>query len=143
MTKVVDERIDNSPQRTKLSAHKRPGNHYSFSSSMNLYPILPTPIFTSFITAFIYTLKSQGDMMQPCLTPLSILNCSLSLHFTLTQAKLSTYILLIPPNSLPPTSYILNTYHKVSLLTLLYAFSKSIKSSYTTFFLLCFLTYLL
>ena len=103
--------------------------------------LLPISIFTSFITASIYTLNSQGDMIHPCLTPLSILNHSLSPPFTLTQAELSTYILLIPFKTLLPTSYILNTCYKASLLTLPYAFSKSIKPTYTLrIFLSCFLT---
>ena len=46
-------------------------------------------------------------------------------------------------NSLPPTSYILSPCHSVSLLTLPYAFSRSTKPTYTTFFLPCLLTYLL
>ena len=37
--------------------------------------------------------KSQRGLMQPYLTPLSIRNHSLTPPFTLTQAKLSTYIL--------------------------------------------------
>ena len=40
------------------------------SPSRNLIPILPIPIFTSFITASIYILKNQGDMVHPCLIPL-------------------------------------------------------------------------
>ena len=41
-------------------------------------------------------------MIYPCLTLLYILNHSLSPTFTLTQAELSTSIILIPLNSLPP-----------------------------------------
>ena len=52
----------------------------------------------------IYTLKSQGDIIHTCLTPLLILKHSLSPPFSLTQAILLTYILLIPINSSPPTS---------------------------------------
>ena len=48
----------------------------------------PHPHFTSFITASIYTLKSQEDMMHPCLTPLSILKQSLFPPFTLTKFRL-------------------------------------------------------
>ena len=57
-----------------------------------------------FITASIYSWKSQGNMMQPCLTPLSILKQSLSPNFTLTRTRLLTYILLIPLDRLAPTS---------------------------------------
>ena len=105
-----------------------------------VYLFLPIPIFTSFITASIYTLKSQVDIIHPCLTPLSILNQSFSLPFTLTQAKLSTYILLIQLNNLTPTSYILITCHKTCLLTLSYIIFKSIEPTYTTLFLSCFST---
>ena len=69
--------------------------------------------------------------MQPFLTLISILNRSVKSPFTMTQAKLSTYILLISPDSLPLTSYILNPCHKASQLTLSYAFSKSIIPIYT------------
>ena len=62
--------------------------------------------------------SSQGDMIHPCLTPLLILKHSLSPPFTLTQARLLKYIISIPFNSLPPISYILNTCHNASLLTL-------------------------
>ena len=57
------------------------------------------------------------------------------------QAELSTYIFFIPLKSISSTSYILNTYHRASLLPKLYGFSKSMKPTYTTFFLLCILTY--
>ena len=50
-----------SPYKTKSSACKRPGNLHSLPSSRNLTSILLIPIFTSFITVSIYTLKSQGD----------------------------------------------------------------------------------
>ena len=61
----------------------------------------------------------------------------------LTQAELSIYILLIPLNNLPP-HHSLNTCQRASRFTVLYAFSRSIKLTYTLhFFLLCFLTYLL
>ena len=63
-----------SPHRTKSSAYKRSGNLYSLPSSTNLTPLLPIPISPSFITVSIYTLNSKGDMIQPCLTPLCILN---------------------------------------------------------------------
>ena len=46
-----------------------------------LTPLLSIPI--SFITPSIYTLNSQGDTIHPCLTPLSILNSSLTPPFTL------------------------------------------------------------
>ena len=45
---------------------------------------------------------------------------------TLRQARLLTHLLLILFNSLPPKSYILSTCPSVSLLTLSYAFSRSI-----------------
>ena len=73
-------------------------------------------------------------MIHPCHTPLSILKHSLSLPFTLTQTRLLAYILLIPFSSLPSTSYILSTCHRASLLTLSYAFPKSIKPKYTPHF---------
>ena len=79
----------------------------TLSSSWNLTPLFPIPIFTSFLTASIYTLKSQEDTIQPCLIPSSILKYSLSQPFTLRQARLLTYTLLMPFNSLPPTSYVL------------------------------------
>ena len=54
----------NSPHKIKSSAYKTPGNLYSLPSSWNLAPLPPIPIFTSFITASIYTLNSQGDMIH-------------------------------------------------------------------------------
>ena len=45
----------NLPHRTKSSVCKRSSNLYSLPSSMNLTPLLPIPIFTSFITESIYT----------------------------------------------------------------------------------------
>ena len=83
------------PYKTKSSAYKKRGNLHSLPSFRNLTPILPISIFT-FIPPSMYTLKGQGDMIQPCLTPLLILKHSLSSHFTITQAKLLTFILLIP-----------------------------------------------
>ena len=46
-----------SPHTTKSSAYKRPGNLHPLLSPRNLTPLLPIPIFTSFITASIYTLN--------------------------------------------------------------------------------------
>ena len=49
-------------------------------------------------------------------------------------ARLSSYKLLIPFRSLPPTCYILGTCPIASLLTLSYTFSKSIKPTLTSTF---------
>ena len=102
--------------------------------SWNFTLLLPLPIFYSFITESIYVLKSQGDMIQTCLTPLAILKHSLPHYFTLKQARLLTYILLIPFNILPPTSDILSSCYSASLLILPYAFSRYIKTTYTLYF---------
>ena len=101
-----------SYHKIRLSAYKRPGNFLSLHSE-NLIPILPIPIFTSFVTASMYMLKSQGNMIHLCLMPLSVLKHSLLLPFTLTQTRLFVHIpsFLKPFKSLPPTSYILITYH--------------------------------
>ena len=90
--------------KTKSFVYKRPGN---------LHSLYPHPHF-HFITASIYTLKSKGDMIQPYLIPLLILK-------TLSPSHI-------------PTSYILSTCHSTYLLTLSYAFSKSIKPIYTLHF---------
>ena len=96
----------------------------------NPNPNLPIPIFTYFITAFIYTLKSQGDKIQPFLILLSVLKHSLSHSFNLTQSRVLTYILLILFRHLPPKSYILSIYHSVFLINVSYEFSKSLNSTY-------------
>ena len=73
-------------QTINSSAYKRPG---TLPSSRNLTPIFPIPIFTSFITVhYIRTLKNQGNLIQPCLTPLANLRHSLMPPFT---ARLLTY----------------------------------------------------
>src|SRR5678815_3589016 len=105
---------------------------------MILTPFPVTPTFNSFITPSIYKLNNQIDITQPCLTPLLILNQSPLTPFILTHASLSSYILLTPFRSLPPTPYITNTCHKASLLTLSYACCKSIKPKYNLFFSLIF-----
>ena len=86
------------PPETSLSSSLSP-----FSLLLSLHPYIH--------------LKDKGDIIHLCHTPLS-------LPLTLTQSRQLTHILLIPLNSLPPTSYILNICNKASLLTLLYAFSK-------------------
>src|SRR5678816_4300569 len=123
-----------SPQRTKSSAYNREGTLHSspFSTILTPFPAIPTS--NSFITPSIYKLNNQGDITQPCLTPLLILNQSPLTPFILTHASLSSYILLIPFRSLPPTPYITNTCHNASLLTLSYACCKSIKPKYNLFF---------
>ena len=54
-------------------------------------------------------LNSQVAMTHPCLTPLSLLENVHLQYFTLTQAKLLSYIRLISFYSLPPASYIVDT----------------------------------
>ena len=63
-----------SPHKTKLSAYKRPGN--LSSPLLKSHSLPPISIFISFITASIYTLKSQGNRIHSCLTPLLILKHS-------------------------------------------------------------------
>ena len=118
----------NLPYKNKSFANKEPGKLYTHSSFWNPSLQLPIPIFTSSITVSIYILKSLGDMIYHCLTPI--------------QAILVIYILLIPFNSLLAISYILSTCHHVSILILLYAFSKSIKPKYTLHFFIMSFTYL-
>ena len=113
-----------SPHRTKSSVYKRSGN----------LPFFPSPSSLLHHCIHIYIEKPRGHdtpLSHPNVYPKQFTLTS----FYLTQAELSTYILLIPSNSLLPKLYILNTCHKVSQLTLSYAFSKSIKPSYTMFFL--------
>ena len=81
------------------------GNPHFLRSSKNVSPILSIPIFISFIIPSIHTLKSQGDMTNPCYTPLLILQQLLSPSTVFTQARLLTYPLILS-SSLPPTSYI-------------------------------------
>ena len=95
----------NSPYKTKSSEHKRPSNFHSLH-----------PHFRFFHQCIYIHIKK-----------LSILKHSLSSPFTLTKAKLLTYMLLILFSSLPPTAYIVRTCHRASLVTLFYAFSKFIK----------------
>src|SRR5678816_3491352 len=123
-----------SPHRTKSSAYNRYGTLHStpFSTILTPFPAIPTS--NSFITPSIYKLNNQGDITQPCLTPLLILNQSPLTPFILTHASLSSYIFLIPFRSLPPTPYITNICHRASLLILLYACCKSIKPKYNLFF---------
>ena len=52
-----------------------------------LFPSLH-PHFHFFIIASVYTSKSQGDMIQPCLTLLAFLKHSLLTPFTFTQTGL-------------------------------------------------------
>ena len=52
-----------------------------------------TLLLPIFITASIYTLKSQVDRILPFPTPLSVQEHSLSPPFTVTQAKMLTYSL--------------------------------------------------
>src|SRR5678815_1068709 len=80
---------------------RAPSTHLHHST-----PFPVTPTFNSFITPSIYKLNNQGDITQSCLTPLLILNQSPLTSFILTHASLSSYILLIPFRSLPPTPYI-------------------------------------
>ena len=117
----------NSPYKTKSSVQEarqspvspllqKPHSHF-------LYPYFHLKL--NFITKSIYKLKSQGDMIQPCLSqasilkhslsPASILEHSLSLHFTHTQ--------LIPFKCLLPTSYILSNCHKAAILIIPFSFS--------------------
>ena len=77
-----------------------------------------------------YTLKSQRFTTHPCRILLSVLNDSFSppkTPFTAEWAKLLSYILLIPFNSLQSTSYIFSQ----CLLALPYISSKWIKPTYT------------
>ena len=85
-THSVTTNTTNSPHKTESSEYKRQDNLHSLQSSWNLTPLLPIPIFKSFITASSYTLKSQGDMIHTYLTPLSILKHSLSHHTFSTLA---------------------------------------------------------
>ena len=96
----------NSPHRTKLSSYKRPGNLQSLlSSSRNLIPLLPIPIFTS-IAASIEEPKGRD-------TPLSHSTIYskplIAFPFTKAQDKLSIYVLLIPFNNF--TTHIIHSQH--------------------------------
>ena len=118
----------NSSHRIKSSAYKSPGNFHSLLSSRNLTPLLLHCIH-------IHIEQSRGHD-----TPLPhTIIYPRELTFTpfiLTQTELSTYTLLIPLNRLGPTSYIFKICHRTSLFTSSYAFSRSIKLTYTTPFLL-------
>ena len=128
---ITHRSSSNLPHRAKAFANcKEEATHSS----------LPIPIFTSFNNASKFTMKSQGDMIHLYLTPLSILNCSLSPPFTLTMQTINLHTL----NSTQQFSHpiIHSLYWTQSLLlTLLYAFSKSIKT-YTHFLLSYFLTHM-
>ena len=92
-TTIALSSSSNTPQRTKSSAYKRLGNLHYLYSSRNLTPLLPIPIFTSFISTSIYTLKSQGDMIHPALMLfLFYMNVS-AIHL---QFRLSSQPLTLP-----------------------------------------------
>ena len=78
-----------SPHKTKSSAYKRPRDFHSLPS----HP--PHLHFHLFHHCIYIRIKNQIDMMQPRLNPLSILEHSFSPPFTLTQARLLTYIFRI------------------------------------------------
>ena len=82
--------------------------------------------------------STQTSHSNPSYPPNTITTISpKTLTLTSFYSRLLIYILLIPFNSLPPTSYILGTCHSASLFTLPYAFSRSIKPPFT----LCFFSF--
>ena len=72
--------------------------------------------------------RHDAIMSHPTIYPKQF---TLTPPFILTKAKLSHTHSLFHPTDYPPPSYVLNTCHKTSLLTLSYAFSRSLKPTYT------------
>ena len=123
------------PRQTKQSsAYKRPGSLQSLSLPLEILP--HSPFSPQSPSTYIHW-KDKGSWLN-LLTPLSILKHSLSSPFTLTQERLLPYLLLIPFNSLQPTSYVLISCHNASLLTQSYSYCNSIKPTYVMFFSLMF-----
>ena len=90
-----NSRSKSTPDIILRNSHATHLNYFASSGPLLLSdhrPILltisPSPLSSCFITASLYNLKSQGNMMQPCLTPLSILKHSLSPPFTPMHARL-------------------------------------------------------
>ena len=135
-----------SPQRIKSYAYKRSENLQSLPSSTNSTPLFHeshSPSSHPYLHLLhrcihIYIEQSRRHdttLSYPTIYPLLL---TLPPPFTLIQAELSTYILLILLNNLSPTSYILNSCHRASLFTLSYK-----THMHSMFFLSCFLTYFL
>ena len=89
---------------------------------------------TNTLHLFIFVLFPKFLISKTIYTPLLILKHPLTSSTILMQARLLTYIVLIPFTSLPPTSYFLSTWNKAIHLTLSYTFSRFIKPTYTSFF---------